>query len=384
MIICSNCGSINSESEGKFCRKCGALLPVSSKPPKMRVPFGKKEKKKEKGNKTEKEEESKAVEEGIKRSKASSNSNSNRQPKTKDFDLQEIPSEEDIFFTTQESSTHEKKEASKEKEQKVNIGTFEDMNESRGTNFLQEITPKAFRGSIIREKDVYGTKRARQKLEEKEREKEITQQLRAIPEAIEGRDQKGIEPHKVKKSEGESLPIYEKRHKLEKDMREVLQFISKKFQTKPVSKDKAAKNQAKTSQKKTKTEIAPSSMNEILKQLLKIDSMIEASAIIKEDGTILASALSERISDSLFVTIGQNLSMIGTDIIEGLSAGMLRSISVRGTTGVIDLAPIDKSVPSIKDMLLIIFSNPKVKNGIINLSVNLVRHQIKKYLGIEK
>jgi predicted regulator of Ras-like GTPase activity (Roadblock/LC7/MglB family) len=384
MIICSNCGSINSESEGKFCRKCGALLPVSSKPPKMRVPFGKKEKKKEKESIKEKEVARKAVQEK-ERNKESSNSNSNKQ-QTKDFDLQEIPSEEEIFFTSQESNARKEKETSKEKEQKVNIGTFEDINESRGNNFLQEITPKAFSGSIIREKDVYGTRKARQKLEEKEkeREKEITQQVRGIPEAIERRDQKRADTQEVKKSEGGPLPSYEKRHKLEKDMRDVLQFISKKFQTKTVSKEKAVKNEAEILQKKTKTKIAPSSMNEILKELLKIDTMIEASAIIKEDGTILASALSERISDTLFVTIGQNLSMIGTDIIEGLSAGILRSISVRGTKGVIDLAPIDKSIPSIKDMLLIIFSNPKVKNGVINLSVNLVRRQIKNYLGIEK
>jgi predicted regulator of Ras-like GTPase activity (Roadblock/LC7/MglB family) len=111
------------------------------------------------------------------------------------------------------------------------------------------------------------------------------------------------------------------------------------------------------------------------------DLNIEASSIIKTDGTILASAISSRISDSLFATIGMNLSMIGTDIIEGLDAGTLKSISVRGTDGVLDLAPIDRENPSVKDMILVIFSHPRVKSGIISFAVNIVKKQLLDYLG---
>ncbi len=125
-------------------------------------------------------------------------------------------------------------------------------------------------------------------------------------------------------------------------------------------------------------------MNDILKRLIMLDLNIEASAIIKTDGTILASAISSRISDSLFATIGMNLSMMGSDIIEGLDAGKLRSISVRGTNGILDLAPIDKENPSVKDMILVILSNPKTKSGIISFAVNIVKKQLKEYLGIQK
>ena len=37
MIICSNCGTTNNETDGRICRKCGALLPSSNKPPRMKI-----------------------------------------------------------------------------------------------------------------------------------------------------------------------------------------------------------------------------------------------------------------------------------------------------------------------------------------------------------
>jgi len=124
-------------------------------------------------------------------------------------------------------------------------------------------------------------------------------------------------------------------------------------------------------------------MNEILKQLLSLNLHIEASAILKGE-KVLASAISSRISETLLTTIGQNLNMIGSDIINGLSAGKLKLISIKGTDGVLDLAPIDLENSTMKDMILILFSYPKVKSGIISFAVNIVRKQIKEYLGINK
>ncbi|KKM24343.1 hypothetical protein LCGC14_1606020, partial [marine sediment metagenome] len=48
MIICGVCGAINNEASEHICRKCGALLPISSRSPRVRVPKVKKEKKKKK------------------------------------------------------------------------------------------------------------------------------------------------------------------------------------------------------------------------------------------------------------------------------------------------------------------------------------------------
>ncbi|GAH16930.1 unnamed protein product, partial [marine sediment metagenome] len=91
-----------------------------------------------------------------------------------------------------------------------------------------------------------------------------------------------------------------------------------------------------------------------------------------------------RISDSLFATIGQNLSMIGNDIIEGLSAGTLLNISIRGTDGVLDLAPIGSKETLGDDMILIILSHPRVKSGIIHFAVSIVKKQVNQYLGLLK
>ena len=82
--------------------------------------------------------------------------------------------------------------------------------------------------------------------------------------------------------------------------------------------------------------------------------------------------------------IGQNLSMIGEDIIEGLSAGKLLNISVRGSKGVVDLAPIDTKTTLGNDMILVIFSSPRIKSGIISFAANIVKKQVKEYLGLDK
>jgi predicted regulator of Ras-like GTPase activity (Roadblock/LC7/MglB family) len=163
-------------------------------------------------------------------------------------------------------------------------------------------------------------------------------------------------------------------------MSEVLGFLSKKI-TLPKTEIKNLKTDSK---KELENKIPPASMNEILKELINLDSRIEASAIIKTDGTMLASAISSRISESLFGTIGINLSMISSDIIEGLSAGTLKSISVKGTEGILDMAYLDLENPNLKDMILILFSNPQVKSGIISIAVNLIKKQVKHYLGLDK
>jgi predicted regulator of Ras-like GTPase activity (Roadblock/LC7/MglB family) len=170
-----------------------------------------------------------------------------------------------------------------------------------------------------------------------------------------------------------------KQMRLEKDMTEVLSFLSKKISVKKLDSKAVAPPPKKEIEKK----LPPSSMNEILNELINLDSRIEASAIIKTDGTMLASAISSRISESLFNTIGMNLSMIGADIIHGLSAGSLKSISVKGTEGILDLAPIDTEAPNLKDMILILFSHPKVKSGIISIAINVIKKQIKYYMGLE-
>jgi predicted regulator of Ras-like GTPase activity (Roadblock/LC7/MglB family) len=232
---------------------------------------------------------------------------------------------------------------------------------------LQEITPTPFQGGILNSQKGNITEA-------------FTELKNAVePEMGKTKPRPTLTPIPLDSSKNENL--ISKQQKLEKDMSEVLSFLSKKVSVKKLSTPQTEKKIAK--EEKPVEKLPPSSMNEILKDLVSVDSHIEATAIIKTDGTILASGISNRISESLFSTIGMNLSMIGTDIIEGLSAGSLKSISVRGSEGVLDLAPIDRESSSLKDMILILFSHPKVKSGIVSVAINIVKKQIKYYLGLK-
>lgn len=342
MIICPNCGSTNDENT-KVCRKCGALLPVSTKPPRLRVPFGKKEKKEEEKKKQKQEREKNETEIDAQTPAEvrffNSQSKSNEEDK---MELQEIPMNDMQYEETQ-----------KQKEKQEESKFFDE-------EFLQEIDPSPFDGSMFASDPI---------------EKSSHPEPQPLPQ--EKRTEKPVEQKTIEEDEFQG-----KQKQLEKDMREVLGFLSQKLQI-PKSEKEFQEEKSASVEKIKEKGIKPESLNQILKQLLNIDIQVEASALINRDGTILASAISDRISDALFATIGQNLSMMGGDIIDGLSAGSLQSISVRGTEGVLDLAPIDPDNPNLSKMLLIIFSNPKVKSGIINIATNLVRKQVKDYLGLE-
>ncbi len=354
MIICSNCGATNNEESGQICRKCGALLPTSRRAPRIRMAPSKKEKKE------------------VKPQKRIPDKKKVSKPKPDHLDLQEIPKPEKLneidyqlqlhianvkaihreadLIETQTPFEHKEDEDFVESE-------LEDEDED--TDILKEITPQPYKGSIISDKEVFGPPR----------------QVRRQADAKSRIATKST----VSSSEKESVLLRQKQ--LEEDMSNVLSFLSKKITVKPLE---SVKKQKQAIQEKLEEKIPPSSMNEILKGLLKLDLHIEASAIIKGDGTILASAISSRISETLFATIGQNLSMIGNDIIKGLSAGTLLNISIRGTDGVLDLAPIGSKKSFGDDMILMILSHPRVKSGIIYFAVSIVKKQVKQYLGLLK
>lgn len=325
MIICSNCGATNNEAKGHICRKCGALLPVSTKPPRVKIETKKKPVTKVK--------------------QSSSKPQEKKKKQSKSLDLHEIPK-----VNTLPSIQKEIEEENEELDSEENLDDY--IEEEKG--ILTEITPKPFKGSIIAQKNVYGSSI-------KEKNKSASEKSKSsIKTKI---------PDEVTPNNNSLL----RQKQLEQDMSKVLKFLSEKITVKGLPTNEGER---KKEVKKEKETIPPSSMNEILRNLLKLDLNIEASAIIKSEGTILASAISSRISDTLFGTIGQNLSMIGKDIIEGLNAGKLLNISVRGSDGVLDLAPISN------DMLLILFSSPRIKSGIIYFAASIVKKQVKQYLGL--
>ncbi|MFX1344572.1 MAG: hypothetical protein ACFFAI_05665 [Promethearchaeota archaeon] len=346
MIICQNCGTTNNEAVSRTCRKCGALLPISSKS----------DRKKSKKKKSEKIDQELSPRERI---EISIETIDEKEEKVK---LQEIP--KDIELNLDEIPSEDSKMGEIDS---FNDGLSETEREIERDNSqaLQEIPPRPFQSSLIpNRKDPISDAFSELKQSMLEEEKE---ELKPSLEPI---------PSRTDETEVSIL----KQKRLEKDMTEVLSFLSKKISVKKLEPHVTESKDKIEPEKK----IPPANMNEILNELITLDSRIEASAIIKTDGTMLASAISSRISESLFSTIGMNLSMIGSDIIHGLSAGNLKSISVKGSEGILDLAPIDRENPNLKDMILILFSHPKVKSGIISIAINLIKKQIKYYLGLEK
>lgn len=363
MIICGNCGATNSDEISRFCRKCGALLPISSKPKRIRIPEISSQVQEEELPKTDikyvedipiksKEKETETQPPGGEL--AFFASKSKKINKADQMELNSIPLPEIEQIPTNNSLSPpviiETVEFKKELEE-IPFESIEDVKHEK-KEYLKEIKPKPFNGTIIASQKPYSPPVT-----------QISQKISTIS--------------KTQNITSEDSVLKQKR--LEEDMLDVLNVLSKKLKVPKIEAPKKLVSKVKEVEEK----IIPASMNEILMQVSNLDTFIEASALIKADGTILASALSNRISDSLFLTIGQNLSMIGNDIIEGLSAGKLNSISIRGTEGILDLAPIDKKIPELKDILLLIFSHSRVKSGIIAFAVGILRRQIKEYLGIK-
>lgn len=366
MRICANCGSTNKNDKDKFCKTCGAMLPVK-RPHRIRM-------KSNDLNKNEHKVKTPPI--IVDKNKSATNKTNgiipplniesqfftSRKIKTQKLDqlnLQEIPKETPKKIAQIKSSVKSKPKVKELK--KINVTEIPDSMEN-DDRVLREIKPKPFSGSIIASREVYGSPKSNS-IEQQNQETQLSTTTTTLNNS------------KIEDA------LY-KRKRLEEDMANVLGFLSEKL--KSVKLEKAQKSKSKKMKERITEKIPPTNLNEILKNLMKLDLHIEASALIEKDGTILASAISTRMSDSLFATIGQNLTMIGKDIIDGLSAGKLKSISVRGTDGILDLAPIDKSDPNIKSMILIIFSHPKIKSGILSMAVSIVKKQIMDILTANK
>ncbi len=360
MIICSNCGSTNSEAEGYICRKCGALLPISSKSSRVRISIGSKENNDDKTISLNSAHNSE-TEQSLSLNKETQSHN--KQPNKSIFNQVKFSAPEQqsnqILNQLSEIPKPSVKPIPQTQQPKPTRKSVAEKYDQINSNILQEIAPQPFNGSIISNRGVYSASK-------QETLQKIPKNLSEIPLSQE-------------KNATQTPSSLVRRKILEDDMTSVVSSLSKKLEIPKEEKTKEQPDQKPIPEKK----LPPNSMSDILNQVLSVEKRIEASAIIKTDGTILASAISNRISDSLFATIGQNVSMIGNDIIESLQSGVLNSISIRGTEGVLDLAPIDKKQKMIKDMYLIIFSHPNVKSGIINIATSLVKKQIKEYLGIK-
>ncbi|MBD3187536.1 hypothetical protein GF325_11945 [Candidatus Bathyarchaeota archaeon] len=138
------------------------------------------------------------------------------------------------------------------------------------------------------------------------------------------------------------------------------------------------KNKPQETQELKKVSVTdePESLNEILKDLVKIDQFIKASALVKRDGTILASAISSQVSDSLIAVIATTVSNIAKDIVFATESGELKYITISGSKGIVHLVPI------IAEIFLVILTSAGSKRGVVEVMARHVEKKTKKYLNI--
>lgn len=120
----------------------------------------------------------------------------------------------------------------------------------------------------------------------------------------------------------------------------------------------------------------PQSLNDVLKDVIKIDPHIRSSALVKRDGTILASAISNQVSDSLVSVIATTVSNIAKDIVFATGSGDLKYVSFAGTEGRVHLVPV------LADIMFVLLSGPGSKRGVIEVIAKQVEKNLKAYLKL--
>ncbi|MHA1714641.1 MAG: hypothetical protein ACTSXP_03270 [Promethearchaeota archaeon] len=120
----------------------------------------------------------------------------------------------------------------------------------------------------------------------------------------------------------------------------------------------------------------PQSLGDILKGIIKIDNFVKASALVRRDGTILASAITTRMTDSLLAIIATTVANIGKDVIFSTGSGSLKYITFAGTKGIIHLVPV------LTDISLIVFTDSRSRRGVIEVISKYVEKKLKQYLNI--
>jgi len=380
MIICSNCGATNNESDGRICRKCGALLPVGNKPPRIRVSFGNNESTQitaEKPPQPQPSEEQTTQNKNVGPRVGevqffSPNNVKKEEKKSIPAQLEEIP--KPASSEPQKSLEEEPKSKIEEKNLSNIPRNLDEMPHSKSKSGLPEIKPIPYQGPIVPKNGI--------KTPQTQREQKSTpRDLEPIPEITRSfsgdSEVKAVSQPEKPQSRDTSTQSF--RHRLEDEMSGLLSELSKEIATSSTQFTEPSTKETAPPEEKT----LPSSMNDILKEVLSLDTHIRAAALMQYDGTILASALSSRITEGLFSTIGRTLSIIGTDIVNGLNAGKLKSISMRGTQGLLNLAPIELNSNKVADMILIMFSSARVKSGIVNIASGMVKKQVKEYIKLK-
>ncbi|MHA1359848.1 MAG: zinc-ribbon domain-containing protein [Candidatus Helarchaeota archaeon] len=146
------------------------------------------------------------------------------------------------------------------------------------------------------------------------------------------------------------------------------------FKTKPLG---VARSQPAPSRAK-RTILSPdikAQLIEFLRGLNKLDRSLEASAVVKRDGSLLASAHSSRVKPEMMATISSTLFGIAADSIRAISGGMMRIVTITAQQVVLMLRPINE------DTILLLVTGANSNIGLISMKSELVAQNIANFLA---
>lgn len=148
----------------------------------------------------------------------------------------------------------------------------------------------------------------------------------------------------------------------------------KTFAKKPLGVAKPGAPPAKVKQAEISKE-ERAQLIEFLRGLNRLDRFLEASAVVKKDGSLLASAHSTRAKPEMMTTISSTLFSISEDSIRAISGGKIRSVSIMAETCVLMLSPINE------DTILLLVTSPKSNLGLLSMQSEVVSQNIAKLLA---
>lgn len=116
------------------------------------------------------------------------------------------------------------------------------------------------------------------------------------------------------------------------------------------------------------------SLEEVLKEMERSDPEIEASALVRTDGLIMASALPEDVDKTLVAAMTAAVMNIGSRALEELKRGTLQEVLVRGDQGIICV------MRATKDSVLSAIARPDANVGLVLVEMRKAIDKISKFL----
>ncbi|MFX1294440.1 MAG: roadblock/LC7 domain-containing protein [Promethearchaeota archaeon] len=104
--------------------------------------------------------------------------------------------------------------------------------------------------------------------------------------------------------------------------------------------------------------------------LNKLDRSLEASAVVRRDGSLLASAHSTRVKPEMMATITSTLYGIAEDCIRAISGGEMNIVTIKAQNVVLMLRPINE------ETILLLVTSQNSNIGLISMKSELVAQNI--------